>query len=132
MGHYTQFRFKASLKEDTPEEIIDFLKKVIIEGDLSTDQVIFSSKLGQPPIPNINHDFFKCPRWYMLLISNNFGCVPGGSMFQKDNQWFLDLHTEFKNYDEEVDHFMDWITPYTETIEKASFEPEDYTEINLL
>ena len=53
-------------------------------------------------------------------------------MFQKDNQWFLDLHTEFKNYDEEVDHFMDWITPYTETIEKASFEPEDYHEINLL
>ena len=26
--------------------------------------------------------------------------------------WIIDLHTEFKNYDNEIEKFINWITPF--------------------
>jgi len=63
--------------------------------------------------PELNHPFFKCERWYMLFLSTNWDDeMQGGKLYKENSRWVLDLHTEFKNYDGEIDHFFDWITPF--------------------
>lgn len=38
MGTYTRFSFKASLRDDTPEEVIEILSQVLIEHTLYNDK----------------------------------------------------------------------------------------------
>jgi len=111
MGYYTELKFKATLKENTPPEIINLLKRVIIEGDLGIGDAVFFSS-DEVFKPEFDHKFLKCERWYMMLISNDFGTTNGSKMFQQNGLWIIDLHTSFKNYDQEIDHFVNWISPY--------------------
>lgn len=120
MGYYTTFKFKATLKRDLPEDVVSILKKVVTEGDLGHNKEMFHS--NDVFTPEIEHPFFKCERWYMLFLSTNFdNDMPGGKFYEKGHYWVLDLHTEFKNYGSEVDHFMDWITPYIAGRKKKQF-----------
>jgi hypothetical protein len=112
MGHYTTLVFKAKLKKDTPEQVIQLLERVLIQKDLGLgDKTMFSFEdVFKLEIP---HLFFQCERWYMLLTATNWDDkMQGGSFYKKGDYWALDLHTEFKNYDNEIDHFIDWVTPY--------------------
>lgn len=110
MGYYTEFKCKLKLKKDTPEDVLSILKRVVIQRDLGIDRALF--KTEDVFKPELGHEFFECERWYMLLISNNFGCVSGGKMYEEKGYWVLDLHTEFKNYDCEISKFIDWISPF--------------------
>jgi len=100
MGHYTKLRFKAKLHDDTPENIINILDLLINKKDYSQ--------------PSEEHQFFKCDRWQQLFVSINWDENLQGGLFYKDrsNRWVIDLETEFKNYDLEIDHFFDWIKPF--------------------
>ncbi len=111
MGSYTEFKFKAKLKKDTPDEVISVLKKVLIDRDLGHDKVMFHTEDVFKPI--VQHPFFKCERWYMLFLSTNWDDqMQGGKMYEENGCWVLDIHAEFKNYDNEVDLFFDWIKPH--------------------
>jgi len=111
MGYYTELRFKAKLKHDTPENVINFLKRVIKEHDLGHVKTIFNTE--DVFKPEFDHPFFKCDRWYMLFISTNWDNeMQGGMFYENNNRWVIDLHTEFKNYDNEIDLFLDWIKPF--------------------
>jgi hypothetical protein len=110
MGHYTELQCKIKLRKDTPDNVVSILKRVLIERDLGHDKVIFDTK--DVFKPELDHDFFKCERWYMLFLSTNWGDIQGGKMYQEKEYWVVDLHTEFKNYDSEIDKFIDWITPF--------------------
>lgn len=46
----------------------------------------------------------------MLFMSTNWGDIKGGNFYKEKGYWVLDLHTEFKNYDDEIDKFIDWIS----------------------
>lgn len=133
MGHYTNFRFKAKLRIDTPKEVLTLLDNTINKG--ITDKVIFTSE--DIPRPAIEHPFFDCRRWYMLFLSTNFDkSLQGGRFYLKNNRCVLDIHTEFKNYDDEIDQFMDWIKPYVSGRKKKQYvgyeKPEwSDTESNL-
>lgn len=112
MGHYTEFKFKCKLKKDTPDNIIKLLNRVINERDLGHDKVLFDTE--DVFKPDLNHNFFKCGRWYMLFLCTNWDETMQGSLFfQEKDYWVLDIHTEFKNYDSEIDEFIDWISPFT-------------------
>jgi hypothetical protein len=47
-----------------------------------------------------------------MLVANNFGITKGSTFTKPFNYWILELDTEFKNYDNEIYHFIHWITPY--------------------
>lgn len=111
MGHYTRFNCNITLKKDTPELIIDFFKRVLIDRDLGHNKVMFSSE--DVFKPEFEHEFFKCDRWYMMLLSNNWdNTIRGSKIYFKNNYWHIGIDSEFKNYDNEIDKFIDWITPY--------------------
>jgi hypothetical protein len=110
MGHYTELQCKIKLRKDTPDNVVSILKRVLIERDLGHDKVLFDTK--DVFKPELDHDFFKCERWYMLFLSTNWGDIQGGKMYQEKEYWVVYLHTEFKNYDSEIDKFIDWITPF--------------------
>ncbi len=110
MGHYTELQCKIKLRKDTPDNVVSILKRVLIERDLGHDKVLFDTK--DVFKPELDHDFFKCERWYMLFLSTNWGDIQGGKMYQEKEYLVVDLHTEFKNYDSEIDKFIDWITPF--------------------
>ena len=111
MGYYTELKFKAKLKQDTPDNVVSILKRVINERDLGHDKVFFKSE--DVFKPEIDHPFFKCERWYMLFLSTNSDDQKqGGKFYEENGRWVLDLHTEFKNYDSEIDHFFEWIKPF--------------------
>lgn len=110
MGTYSEFYFKARLRKDTPKQVIDFLDKTINHKDigLPEDTVFYHS--SDVPKVNIEHEFFECPRWEMLFLSNNWSPeLIKGSTFK---DYILEIHSEFKNYDGEIDKFIDWISPF--------------------
>lgn len=111
MGTYTRFVLKCNLRKDTPKEVVELLERVIVKGDLGVEHILFHS--DEVFVPELLHDFFKCERWYMLLISNDFGSTKGSSFELLPNGYYsISIDTQFKNYDDEVDKFIDWITPY--------------------
>lgn len=111
MGYYTEFKFRAKLKKDTPENILTILDRVINKGDIGHNKTIFCS--SDVFIPDSDNLFFKCERWYMLFLSTNWDDNKQGSIFHKDGDYYvLDIHTEFKNYDDEIEKFILWIEPY--------------------
>ena len=111
MGCYTKLKFKAKLKQDTPEIVVNILKRVINEHDLGHDKVLFKSK--DVFRPELDHPFFKCEQWYMLFLSTNWNDeMQGGRFYEENGRWVLDLHTEFIDRDYEIDKFFDWIKPF--------------------
>ena len=104
MGMYTEIIFGAELKEDTPNEVIETIY------DLITCDNIDEFKY----VPE--HDFFKTSRWWMLQYGGSYS-FPGriDSRFYKDNisnTYFLHFRTNIKNYDQEIELFLDWIKQY--------------------
>lgn len=116
MGYYTEFIAEIVLRKDTPEDVIQHLKTWIIERDyeLPEETVFFSN--AEVPKPTIQHPFFECERWFMLFCSNNFNSDKVPSRMHQPRGtgscWVLEFDSEFKNYDSEIDKFVDWISPY--------------------
>lgn len=111
MGTYTELKFRAKLKEQTPKEVVDLLNRVINEKDLGHDKQMFNT--SDVFVPELDHEFFKCERWYMLFLSTNWDyTMQGGKFYEEKDRWVIDLHTEFKNYNDEINQFVDWISPF--------------------
>lgn len=118
MGTYTTVKMTIKLRNDTPKDIIALLHRVIVYRNLGlADRVIFKSK--DVFKPEFEHDFFKCERWYMLFIANNFEPnIKSSFILKSDNEFWqvrhdtLNIHSEYQNRDGELDAFIDWITPY--------------------
>ena len=106
MGQYTELIFGASLKKDTPKEVIDVLDYLVT--------------LNNKPKTLPEHDFFKNDRWEGVLCMGSyyFGVSDSVSQlwFDKiDKQWHLSNRSNLKNYDSEIENFLDWIKPYIGT-----------------
>lgn len=88
MGYYTQLRFKATLKKETPESVINTFKQIILENSL------------------LDHEFDT------LCCGTNGEPIQGGLFYKQTGHWVIDLHTEFKNYNLQIDKFIHFILPY--------------------
>lgn len=107
MGHYTEFRFTGHLKAEMPAVEIDLLKTVIIKCVWELDES------GEIKRPAITHKFFDCPRWLSLLTDKDFDEDKFSRLtVNPEGGWVLDIYSSFKNYDHEIDYFLDWIAPY--------------------
>lgn len=104
---YTELIFGASLKKETPKEIIDILDWMINSEDL------IKSKYPETP----EHEFFKCERWKYLfkMSSYYFGVSDSHSSMWRDSldtEWIISTRSNIKNYDSEIEKFIDWIKPW--------------------
>ena len=106
MGMYTEFVFGAELKKDVPEEVINILKSLFLQVELNVT------------LPD--HNFFKCGRWSLIssMCSYYFGYPrPLSNLYFDDisKTYRLAIRSSIKNYNNEIENFINWINPYIES-----------------
>lgn len=108
MGTYSELIFGAGLKENTPKEIIDAIKWLL---DNTKDESDYPAVLPQD---------LKESRLSWMFNSGGsyyFGSISGYSEFKYDeigNFWRLNARFNIKNYENEIEGFLNWIKPYLE------------------
>ena len=100
MGMYTELVLKARVKHDLPADIEAVLQYLFNDAGA-----------GEPLRPH--HEFFQCSRWAAIGSCSSHYHIPwatsryaGGHIFSR---------SDLKNYEGEIDKFIDWISPYLET-----------------
>ena len=100
MGMYTELIFGADLKKSTPKNVIEALKYMI--GDTEEKPKDF-------PLPEGRCEcLFRSSSYY-------FGVNKSVSKMWKDNigeNWVLSTRSNIKNYNCEIEAFLEWIKPY--------------------
>jgi hypothetical protein len=103
---YTELHLNVELKRDTPDEVIGVLR-AMVDGRAMVDD-----------ITGPDHPLFSTQRWRsMLRIDSAFFPADTRSTLRYDNfskSFFLCIRCNLKNYDGEIEHFIDWISPYVE------------------
>ena len=103
MGMYTELIFGASLKEETPKQVIDTLKYIL--GQIEERPNDF-------PLPE-----GRC-EWLLRGGSCYFGVNSAVSKLWFDDiskQWVISTRSNIKNYEEEIETFLRWIKPWIES-----------------
>ena len=104
MGDYTEFKLTAKLKRTSPVIVLATLREMLnpTEGG------------AQFQLPD--HPLFQKFRWrYMLRCASAYFETPGPSAVtfnKEENQYTLTVHCSLKNYEKEIESFMDWIMLY--------------------
>ena len=103
MGMYTEIHYNAELKKDVPDEVIAVLK-----------YMMDSDRLVPPPLPD--HPLFETDRWVIMFQCDSYYfSADTHSTLRFDDiskSYFLCIRSNLKNYDNEIEKFIDWISPY--------------------
>ena len=105
MGMYTEFVFGAMLHERTPKNVLRILEN-LCEGEGDYNDLILP-----------NHEFFACDRWrWIATMSSYYFGAPSHSTIVEDSQGGhrISIRANLKDYDNEIDKFVDWIKQYVE------------------
>lgn len=106
MGMYTEIYVKVTFKEETPTGVIDILRHMMGHEDAAIPE-----SLPQHPL-------FSKDRWKFMLRCCSFYHMPdsvGQFWYDKiGEQWYLLNRSDLKNYENEIEAFFDWISPYVE------------------
>ena len=103
MGMYTELVLGLQIENQNP--VIDTLKYMV--GDI--DEPIY-------PVELFKHKFFSTARWnFMLQCDSCYFDGQTDSTIKNDQGWYLTVRCNFKNYDDEIELFLDWLAPYIET-----------------
>ena len=102
---YTELYLSCELKIDLPPKVLEVL------------QCLFNGKERPSNLPK--HEFFKCDRWSCIGRCSSYYFVPFNTskLYFDDRvtkQYFLTTRSDLKNYDGEIEKFLDWIMPYIE------------------
>lgn len=102
MGMYTEAVIKAEFEvsdlDENARAVLDYL---------------FSPDSPKPEaLPE--HKFFSCPRWEFVGNCSSYYHHPEvvTSYFENYGTVYLFTRFDLKNYDGEIDLFIDWISPY--------------------
>lgn len=99
---YTALHLGVEIVPTAPKEVIDALYLMV-----GTYEAV-------PTLPD--HPLFQTPRWHhMLTCGSYYFDVQTHSELTWDDTastYFLTVNSNFKNYDCELDHFLDWLSPY--------------------
>lgn len=108
MGMYTEFHFNAELRQDVPEEILAIIDFMLLEN----------SRIKNLKIITPSHPLFETPRWkWMLLCDSYYFSADTHSTLRTEKlggstSHYLCIRCNLKNYDSEIEKFVDWIDPY--------------------
>lgn len=97
----TEFYLNVQLKKDIPHDIVNILLYM-----LKNDECY-----GMTPEPKLpDHPFFKTSNWEFIFYHDFIS--EEQSFLTLENVCFLHVYGNFKNYDNEIHLFIDWISPY--------------------
>jgi hypothetical protein len=104
MGMYTQLHYGAQLNKDVPAEVVQILRYMLGEDGSVTPAVL------------PDHALFRTSRWVcMLRCDSYYFDYKTAHLLQFDeiaNQFYFNVTSNLKNYDDEIKHFVNWIAPY--------------------
>lgn len=102
MGMYTELVISTRVK-DSP--------------DIATILKFMLTHVGKPEILP-NHPLFETDRWqFMLTMCSHYFVPRAMHLFEFDDiakYWCFISRSDFKNYDNEIEKFIDWISPHLE------------------
>jgi hypothetical protein len=117
MGMYTELVCAFELKNNVPKDIINILN-YMCEGD--------DDFLNDVEIPN--HELFKTSRWDFMLRSDSYYFDGATHSFLKTDylypdkpMYYLNVRCNLKDYDNEIDKFIDWLKPYIDKDKENMF-----------
>ena len=119
---YTECYICSPIKTNTPKEIMDILFYMFGDKDL----------LDEAPKNLPAHKFFTKERWQFIGKCSSFYHIPFSvSKIRKEqNQYYLVSRSDIKNYDNEIEGFFDWISPYLDKYEGDFIGYSRYEEVN--
>lgn len=114
MGMYTELHFNSELRESIPASTLNILK-YMVDGECES--------IMTELIPC--HPLFNTERWrFMLNCDSYYFDADTHSTLRFDEvskTFYLCIRTNLKNYDNEIEHFIDWIMPYLNKHEDGKF-----------
>jgi len=105
---YTELNCAFQLGKETPQKIVDIL--------------LFMVRVtGVEPVNLPSHTLFSTDRWDSMLITGSV-YFKGDThstvrLDEDDEQYHVTIRTNFKNYQGEVEKFLEWITPYIDALD---------------
>lgn len=106
MGMYTELVLKAEIKNDVPDQVHAVLRHLFSGGD--------------EPATLPDHQLFRKPRWSLIGRGNSFYHTPFAVSRYEDplhpggKGGYIFSRSDLKNYDGEIEAFLDWVNPYLE------------------
>ena len=100
MGMYTELVFGAELKSDTPKDVIDTIRYLV--GDIDKPENVLYKENRNP---------LRGGSFY-------FGVSTSVSKMYFDktsNAWILSSRANIKNYNNEIEVFLEWIKPFIQS-----------------
>lgn len=109
MGMYTEFCFNAELRRDVPDYVVAALQRLASIEDLPDPD-----DGGDPLLRRL----LDCQRWDALFVCDSayFPHSTSYAVFKDDiaGRWFVNVHSNLKNYDSEIEKFLDFIRPHVD------------------
>lgn len=106
MGMFTELVLATELKETLPEEVKDVLMQM-------------TSQANCEPTALPAHKFFKTQKWKKMLVADShYFAGRAYSLLTYDDfskVYSLSIRCNLKNYDNEIELFLDWLSPYIAT-----------------
>lgn len=107
MGMYTEFHYNVQLVKDCPDSVFAILRYMLAEG--------------KKPDALPDHDLFKTSRWESMFSSDSYYFATDTlSTLRRDESgdWFLCVRCNVKNYDSEIEKFINWFAPYVDNVDE--------------
>lgn len=100
---YTELIFGAALKVETPNSIIEALK--YMTGELKEKPVNFV-------LPDGKCEWLFMGGSYYFAINNSVNKM---WLDDIDKQWHISTRSNIKNYESEIETFLEWIKPWIDS-----------------
>ena len=104
MGMYTELVLGVELISEPV--VIDTLK-LMLDGD------------AENKVVTIDHPLFSTSRWAYMLLCDSFyfdGQTDSKLVYDTiSKSYYLNVRCNLKNYDNEIEQFLDWLCPYIKT-----------------
>ena len=118
MGMYTELFVEGTLRSDAPDEVVRIVRYLF---DKNADEDVL-------PVDLPGDRFFECDRWKSVGNCSSSYHIPfslSGVHVPHTGQLSFISRSDLKNYDNEIQKFVDWITPYCERLRGWSLYEED-------
>jgi hypothetical protein len=121
MGMYTELNLKVQLKDNISEEYLKVFR------------YMFDPKVGKELEFIPNHDLFKAEnqRWEWMVQGRSAYFESKGSSFKYESDYKeMILSFNIKNYEYEIQKFINWIIPFCSNDLKEEVGALQYEEMN--
>ena len=116
MGMYTELFVEGGLRADAPEQVKEVIKR-LFNRNYHTDD----------PLTLPDHPFFSKSRWNAIGNCCSFYHVPlsMSACEETQGQLYFVSRSDLKNYEGEIEAFLNWLRPYCEDLRGWHMYEED-------